>query len=231
MSSPDSTDEKEVFHQAISLSDSSQRSAYLEGACQGNAALRGRVESLLRAAEDDDRFMCQSAIDLVEIKDDGATNDGAQETPPAQSDEASIDAQNNLLAGQTLGHYRVVSPIGSGGMGKVYLAEDQRLRRNVALKVVATARIDEQRLRILREAQLASALDHPNVCAVYDIGESDGRCFIAMQHVEGQTLEQFIGGRPLALDKILTLALQIADALRAATSKASFTVTSSRATS
>jgi formylglycine-generating enzyme required for sulfatase activity len=217
MSSPDSTDEKEVFHQALCLSDSSQRSAYLDGTCQGNAALRQRVDSLLHAAEDDDSFMRKQAIELVDSKgDDAHTNNAARETPPARSDDASIDAHSNLLAGQALGHYKVISLIGSGGMGKVYLAEDQRLRRNVALKVIAAGQFDEQRLRILREAQLASALDHPNVCAVHDIGESDSQCFIAMQHVEGQTLEQVVGGRPLPTDKILSIALQIADALSAA---------------
>jgi formylglycine-generating enzyme required for sulfatase activity len=101
-------------------------------------------------------------------------------------------------------------------MGQVYLAADQRLQRNVALKVIASGRTDDRRSRILREAQLASALDHPNVCSVYDFGEEAGRCFIAMQHVKGQTLEQLIGGRPLPLQRILSIAIAVADALAAA---------------
>jgi serine/threonine protein kinase len=101
-------------------------------------------------------------------------------------------------------------------MGQVYLAEDARLGRKVALKVIAAGKIGEGRARSIREAQAASALDHPNVCTIHDIGEDGPWCFIAMQCVQGQSLDEMIGGRPLPMDKLLSIALQIADALRAA---------------
>src|SRR5262249_42905305 len=107
---------------------------------------------------------------------------------------------------------------GSGGMGIVYLAEDSRLGRKVAIKVLpALLAIDHQLCaRFLREARLASALDHPNICTIHEIGESAGRHFIAMQYVDGQTLKEVIGGRPLRLDSLLSISLQVADALAAA---------------
>jgi serine/threonine-protein kinase len=121
-----------------------------------------------------------------------------------------------LLAGQVLGHYRVISLIGTGGMGQVYLAEDPRLSRQVALKVIAPGQIGEGRSRSLREARAASALDHPNVCTIHDVGEDGSWCYIAMQYVEGVSLAEVIGGRPLPLHRLLLIAHQVADALSAA---------------
>jgi TolB-like protein/tRNA A-37 threonylcarbamoyl transferase component Bud32 len=175
-----------------------ERGAFLDRECGDDGDLRADVDALLDAERGVGQFLEASALDdagaLLQEPDDGA------DTP------------------MRIGAYMVERRLGSGGMGEVLLAEDMRLGRKVALKVLDPALTADRaaRARFLREARLASSLDHPHVCTVYEVGDADGRLFIAMQHVPGQTLRQMCAGRPLAAGVLLPLALQVAAALAAA---------------
>ena len=185
---------EEVLQAALER-EPAERAALLDRECAGDPSLRGEVESLLASAQPAENFLKATVLaDAAPLLD---------------------ESESGSLIGRSVGHYSIEKQIGSGGMGEVYLAEDARLGRKVALKLLAPALVgdSEPRTRFLREARLASALDHPNICAVHEVGEADGRLFIAMQYVGGETLRRIINGRPLRLDSLLSISLQVADAL------------------
>src|SRR5438270_716419 len=186
---------KEIFHAAVALAPN-ERAAYLERSCSGNNSLRQAVESLIKSHEE--------AGNLVD-------------TPAYQAAAEMLVDGLEFKSGQTVAHYNILSLIGEGGMGKVYLAEDTKLHRKVSLKFLSsTFTEDSQRLRRFeQEARAVSALNHPNILTIHEISETDGHRFIATEFIEGQTLRERLR-TALEIDDALEIAIQVASALVAA---------------
>jgi eukaryotic-like serine/threonine-protein kinase len=185
----------ELYHAALELAPEA-RLSFLADACADEDALRREVESLLRANEAADGFISDEIAGVA----------------------ALMAAQNPSLIGHSIGNYQVLSLLGAGGMGEVYLAQDTQLRRKVALKLLPrTFSHDHERLRRFeREARLVSALNHPNILTIYEIGVTGDAHFIATEFVDGQTLRDRLRSGPLVLSDALEHAIQIATALAAA---------------
>ena len=188
------------IHQSALEKDPSERTAFVNQSCGGAETLRREVHSLLTYATDAESFLERPVVDVAAA-------------PSSESHEPT-------LVGRTISHYQVLSLLGAGGMGEVYLARDSRLDRTVALKILPSelAEDPERIQRFAIEAKAASALNHPNVAAIYDVGQSDGIHFIVMEHVEGETVAVRMG-RPLTPSDVVDIAVQVADALDVAHAK------------
>lgn len=186
---------EELFHAALVL-DLNQRDAFLSQASLATPEIIAQVRVLLQAHERAGNFLEAKPI-LTGLP---------------------FAALSESLLGQEIGHFKILSWLGSGGMGEVYLAEDTKLRRKVAIKSLGAVAVlaDQSNKRLLREARAAAKLDHPNICSIYEIREDADRVFIVMQYIEGETLSSKLESQALGLSESLEVAIQIAEALAAA---------------
>ena len=194
---------REIFDSALHRKPE-ERQNFVNEACGEDKNLRAEVESLLTSLDSAESFM---------------------ETPAVAKVAGVIAAEmKHLERGQTLGHYEIIEQIGEGGMGEVYLAEDRRLDRKTALKILPgnVAQDEERMLRFVREAKSSSALNHPNIITIYEIGEADKTHFIATEYIEGETLRERLKGSPINLKSALEIAIQVAGALDAAPARVLF---------
>ena len=188
---------KQLFHAALERAPES-RAAFLDKACSGDESIRREVESLIKAHETEGSFIDSPAYEVAA--------------------KMLVDDQVELVAGQTFGHYKVLAPLGKGGMGEVYSAEDTRLGRRIALKLLPAYFTDDaDRLRrFQQEARTASALNHPNILTIHEIGQVADRHFISTELIEGETLRELMRRGPLKTTEALGVAIQVASALAAA---------------
>src|SRR5438876_866824 len=186
-----------IFH-AVLQRDPSQRSAFVAESCAGDPALQKEIEDLLASHEESDSFIETPASDVAA--------------------ELLAEGQAGLVVGQAIGPYTVVDLIGAGGMGQVYLGTDTRLGRRVALKILPKQfTINPERVRRFeQEARAASALNHPNIVTIHEIGRFNSTQFIVTEFVDGQTLRRLMNEKPFTLKEALNVATQIAGALAAA---------------
>src|SRR5437773_2981990 len=175
-----------------------ERPKFLDQVCSGDPTLRSQLEALLASHERTNDFIEMPAFEVMA--------------------DILADEQRESLVGRTIGRYQILEQLGAGGMGEVYLAEDKHLLRKVALKVLPAffTRDRERVRRFQQEARAASALNHPNILTIYEIGQIDSHQFIATEFVEGDTLRQRMIKAPISISELLGIATQIASALTAA---------------
>ncbi|MBA3354700.1 MAG: serine/threonine protein kinase, partial [Pyrinomonadaceae bacterium] len=187
----------ELYHAAIEL-DAQERAAFLARACAGDEEMRREVESLVASHEEAADFIAEPAL--------------------AVAAELLAEGEGGALTGRAVSHYKILSLIGAGGMGQVYLAEDTQLGRRVALKLLRAAftNNDDRMRRFKQEARAASALNHPNILTVHEIGRADGVDFITTEFIEGETLRASLAKGRVRFAQALDVAAQVAGALAAA---------------
>ena len=186
-----------VFNATLDLPEG-DRQSFLDTTCEGDPQLRHEIDSLSTEVELPDEFLSQTAFTL-----------GAR---------LLADEQGDLLSGNTLGSYKILKPLGRGGMGDVFLAEDPRLERLVALKLlpVSVTRDNDRARRFQQEARAASAISHPNIAHIYEFGQVDDRDYLVMEYVEGKTLRELLKANAIEFEQALDIALQVGQALQAA---------------
>jgi serine/threonine protein kinase len=194
---PERWDEIDRVLQSVLERVPEQRRAFVDEVCAGDEQLRRDVLSVLDSYERAGSFMERPAVE-----------EGAQ----------VLEETEGLSDGDFVGQYRIIRPLGRGGMGEVYLAQDMKLERTVALKLLPhDLASDRQRMRRFeQEAKTASSLNHPNILTIFEIGEADARRFIATEYIDGVTLRQHLSGQSEKLHEVLDIAIQIAAALDAA---------------
>src|SRR5579863_484385 len=187
-----------LFYEAVELKPE-ERAEFLDQRCGGDAELRKEVETLLESAEKPMDFLERPVLEAAHRM-------------------MEQDHHDSIAPGTRLAHYEIVSMLGAGGMGEVYLAEDKRLRRKVALKMLSSELTRDERglRRFEHEAHAASALNHPNILTIHEFGQADGMHFIASEFIEGVTLRQRLAKGRLELGTAIEIAIQIASALAAA---------------
>ncbi len=185
-----------IYHQAVEL-EPDERAKFLDRACAGDLDLRNEVEALIASGEQAGDFLDRPAVEVAARQ--------------------AVGEKGRSFAGRRIGRYQVLSPLGAGGMGEVWLARDAQLERNVALKLLPEqfTRSPAHVRRFAQEAKAASALNHPNIITIHEIGEAEGTHYIITEFVDGQTLRQMLSV-PMSLPTVLEIAIQIADALVAA---------------
>ncbi len=187
---------KEIFHAAVVLK-ADAREAYLDKVCNGHLSLRRAVELLLKSHEETGNFV---------------------DRPAYEAAAEMLVSDRELKPGQSIAHYKIISVLGEGGMGKVYLAEDTKLDRKVGLKIlpVELAADDDRMRRFTQEAKTAAALNHSNIAQIFEIGERNHTRYIAMEYVEGDTLRDLLSRRKVEIKRAVEFAAQVASGLAAA---------------